>query len=161
MEIHWEKYGTMNRIVLAGFLEKGAEVNLRGQNTLLSLRFSEAFLHIAHRFGGLPSVPKCSKGKDEPMKDEKDQNPNESEDQKDGQKEKDEKDAKDAKDVEKDALKGLKESLRSLSQRLAKLEARLVLSERRAVEGRKVTARILAHKAWAAAWATWGDRTQR
>lgn len=85
-------------------------------------------------------------GKDEPMKDEKDQNPNESEDQKDGQKEKDEKDEKDAKDVEKDALKGLKESLRSLSQRLAKLEARLVLSERRAVEGRKVTARILAHK---------------
>ena len=136
-----------------GFLEKGAEVNLRGQNTLLSLRFSEAL-----RFGGLPSVPKCAKGKDEPMKDEKDQNPNESEDQKDGQKEKDEKDEKDAKDakdvekdekdVEKDALKGLKESLRSLSQRLAKLEARLVLSERRAVEGRKVTARILAHKAW-------------
>ena len=153
--------GSANRIVLAGFLEKGAEVNLRGQNTLLSLRFSEAFLHIAHRFGGLPSVPKCAKGKDEPMKDEKDQNPNESEDQKDGQKEKDEKDEKDAKDVEKDALKGLKESLRSLSQRLAKLEARLVLSERRAVEGRKVTARILAHKAWAAAWATWGDRTQR
>ena len=41
----------------------------------------------------------------------------------------------------------LKEKLRGLSLRLAKLEARLVLSERKASEGRKVTARILAHKA--------------
>lgn len=41
---------------------------------------------------------------------------------------------------------GLKEKLHTASLRLAKLEARLVLSERKASEGRKVTARILAHK---------------
>jgi len=47
---------------------------------------------------------------------------------------------------EKDELKVLKEKLRGLSVKLAKLEARMLLAERKASEGRKVTARITAHK---------------
>ena len=43
-------------------------------------------------------------------------------------------------------LKELQEKLRQLSLRLSKLEARIVLAERRASEGRKVTARIAALK---------------
>lgn len=57
-----------------------------------------------------------------------------------------ESDAKDDGNVKAKADDGLKEKLRTASLRLAKLEARLVLSERKASEGRKVTARILAHK---------------
>ena len=69
----------------------------------------------------------------------------EEKDEKEKNEKTEEKDSKVEGETKDDAMTTFKEKLRAAGHRLAKLEA--VLSERNALEGRKVTAKILAHKA--------------
>ena len=71
----------------------------------------------------------------------------EEKDEKEKNEKTEEKDSKVEGETKDDAMTTFKEKLRAAGHRLAKLEAKVVLSERKALEGRKVTAKILAHKA--------------
>lgn len=95
-------------------------------------------------------APSTEEKKEQKEKGENPENEKKGEESKD-EKEKDEKEKEKKEEKEKEKLANpltkLKEKLTKLARRLSKLEARLVLSEKRASEGRKVTAKILAHKA--------------
>ena len=71
----------------------------------------------------------------------------EEKDEKEKNEKTEEKDSKVEGETKDDAMTTFKEKLRAAWHRLAKLEAKVVLSERKALEGRKVTAKILAQKA--------------